>query len=99
VPVDTPTTLPLPNVQPAPPPGMAGATALRPLDQLLVTRAQLSELTSLHVRTLARLDAAGEIPGRIKVGKSVRYDVAAIKEWIAVGCDMARWKALHRGKR
>src|SRR5438105_2992866 len=55
-------------------------------DKLLVTRAELSQLTGLDVRTLARLDAASEIPGRIKIGRSVRYDLTAIKEWIASGC-------------
>src|SRR5262245_61724715 len=73
--------------------------ALQMLGKLLVTRPELSQLISLDVRTLARMDAAGELPGRIKIGKSVRYDVAAIKQWIACGCDMTRWKAMHRGRK
>src|SRR5262249_30693357 len=62
-------------------------------DKLLVTRRELSVLTSLHVRTLARMDAANEIPGRVQVGRSVRYNLAVIRQWIDCGCDLVRWRA------
>jgi hypothetical protein len=65
------------------------------LDKLLVTRKELSTLTGLSVRHLARLDAMNELPGRVWSGRAVRYDLRAVREWIDCGCDFAKWKALH----
>jgi hypothetical protein len=65
------------------------------LDKLLVTRKELSTLTGLSVRHLARLDAMNELPGRVWSGRAVRYDLRAVREWIDCGCDFTKWKALH----
>jgi hypothetical protein len=65
------------------------------LDKLLVTRHELAALTTLSVRHLARLDAMGELPGRVGSGRAVRYSVEIIKQWIDCGCDYRRWKALY----
>ena len=55
------------------------------LPPLLVTVAQLSRLTSLGVRTLRRMDAAGDIPGRVTAGRAVRFRMAEVEAWIAAG--------------
>jgi hypothetical protein len=69
------------------------------LDKLLVSRAELSILTGLSIRHLARLDAQHLLPGRVVSGKAVRYDLRAVREWIDCRCDFRRWEALHGRKR
>jgi hypothetical protein len=96
-------TLHQPEAQSAAPAEQTGEGLGRPLsqpavpllDKLLVTRKELSTLTGLSVRHLARLDAMNELPGRVWSGRAVRYDMRAVREWIDCGCDFARWKALH----
>jgi hypothetical protein len=52
---------------------------------LLVDMVGLAELTSLSVRHLRRLDASGEIPGRVTCGRRVLFQSRLIKEWIQAG--------------
>jgi predicted DNA-binding transcriptional regulator AlpA len=52
----------------------------------LIDVRELSRLTSLSVRTLRRMDSCGDIPGRVVVRRRVRFQLAAIREWVAAGC-------------
>ena len=61
-------------------------------EKLLITVEELSRLVSLSVRTLRRRDSAGEIPGRVKTGGSVRYRLDVIREWVRLGLpEPDRW--------
>lgn len=51
-------------------------------NQLLVTAKDAARMLSIGERTLARLTAAGEMPC-VHIGKSLRYDVADLREFIA----------------
>ena len=51
-------------------------------DEQLMTSAELMEWLQISERTLARYVANGEIPGRMKFGKTVRYDREAIRQWL-----------------
>jgi excisionase family DNA binding protein len=52
----------------------------------LITIAQLCELTAWSTSTIKRALAADSIPGVCRMGKSVRFDVQAVREWIRAGC-------------
>ena len=65
---------------------------------LLIDMIELSRLTSISVRTLRRLDANREIPGRVSVRRCVRYYAQIVHNWIAAGLPHPdRWPGL--GKR
>ena len=52
--------------------GQPSETAVSPpAEKLLIDMAELARLTSLSVRTLRRMDSAGDIPGRVAVGRRV----------------------------
>jgi predicted DNA-binding transcriptional regulator AlpA len=57
-----------------------------PDDRLLIDVRELSRLTSLSVRTLRRMDSCGDLPGRVVVRRRVRFQLAAIRAWVAAGC-------------
>ena len=48
---------------------------------LLLTAKQAAETLSISTRKLWSLTAAGEIP-HVRIGRSVRYPVDALKNWI-----------------
>ncbi len=69
-------------------------------EKLLIDIAELAHLTSLSTRTLRRMDAAGEIPGRIKVGRRVLFQTEVIRAWVHAGLPDAReWENSQSNKR
>jgi hypothetical protein len=65
--------------------------------KLLIDMAQLSALTSLGVRTLRRLDASRDIPGRVVVGRRVLFQTEIIREWVRAGLpEHEQWAVLLR---
>ena len=87
---------------PATPPGQGEDTVLSPADRFLVDVAGLAHLTSLSVRTLRRMDAARDIPGRVAVGRRVLFQTETIREWVRAGLPSRQeWETLARrtGKR
>jgi hypothetical protein len=64
---------------------------------LLIDVAELARLTSLSVRTLRRLDAGGDIPGRVVAGRRVLFQTGVIAEWVRAGLPgRDRWTALQK---
>ena len=54
------------------------------MSEPLLTRPQLAEMLGLSVRSIERLDRAGDGPGFVRVGsRAVRYDPAACRAWAA----------------
>lgn len=53
--------------------------------KLLIDMSELAHLTSLSVRTLRRLDASRDIPGRVAVGRRVLFQTELIREWARAG--------------
>jgi hypothetical protein len=71
-------------------------------DKLLIDVAELAHLTSLSVRTLRRLDASHDIPGRVAVGRRVLFQTEVIREWVRAGLPgRDQWATLQKrtGKR
>jgi hypothetical protein len=73
----------------------APAPVLSLADKLLVDVADLATLTGLGVRTLRRMDAARDIPGRITCGRRVLFKTEIVREWVKAGLPARdRWVAL-----
>jgi len=69
-------------------------------EPLLIDLNGLVKLTTLGLRTLRRLDAARDIPGRVVVGRRVLFHLDVIREWVRSGLpDKERWAALQRFNR
>jgi hypothetical protein len=84
------------------PPDLVPAAVPSPLDKLLITLAELALLTSLGVRTLRRMDATRDVPGRVVAGRRVLFQTEIIREWVRAGLPgREQWAALQRrnGKR
>lgn len=76
--------------------GHRPALAVPIADKLLLDIADLAALTSLSVRTLRRMDACRDIPGRVAVGRRVLFRAEAVREWVRAGLpDRDRWAALQ----
>jgi hypothetical protein len=66
-------------------------------DKLLIDLAELARLTSLSIRTLRRMDATREIPGRVAVRRCVRFQSEVILAWVRAGMPgPEHWAALVR---
>jgi hypothetical protein len=64
---------------------------------MLIDLPALAPLTSLSLRTLRRMDASRDIPGRVVVGRRVLFQTEVIREWIRAGLpDADQWAALQR---
>jgi predicted DNA-binding transcriptional regulator AlpA len=56
-------------------------------DRLLIDGRELAHFLSLSLRTIRRMDAARELPGRVVLrGRVVRWRLDLIRAWIANGC-------------
>jgi predicted DNA-binding transcriptional regulator AlpA len=91
----------LPLTPPEAPPGQAPPIPLA--ERLLLTAADLAQLLGLSLRQVRRLDAVGDLPGRVTggaLGRAVRWRTEVIREWCGAGCpDAAGWQALQRARR
>lgn len=64
-------------------------------EKLLIGVEDMAHLTSLSVRTLRRLDASRDIPGRVVVGRRVLFQTEIIREWVRAGLPSHdEWTAL-----
>jgi hypothetical protein len=69
-------------------------------NRLLVDISELSKLTSLSVRTLRRLDASRDIPGRVLCGRRVLFQTELIREWVRAGLPSRdQWTGLLKRSR
>lgn len=51
-----------------------------------ITAKELATLLKISMRTLWRLRRDREIPEPVTIGKSLRWDINLITNWIATGC-------------
>ena len=59
---------------------------------LAVDAERLARMLGVSLRHLRRLDASGKLPRPVKLGRSVRWPVAEIEDWLADGSpDRAAW--------
>lgn len=58
-----------------------------PDDQgLLVDYRQVAKLLKVSERTLWKMQHCGEMPPPIRIGRSVRWSLEALRRWIEAGC-------------
>ena len=56
------------------------------METMLATVADIARMTRMSTRTLWRLVSAEEMPEPLRIGRSVRWRLDEIKEWISAGC-------------
>lgn len=67
-------------------------------DKLLIDIGGLATLTSLSQRTLRRMDACRDIPGRVAVGRRVLFQTEVIRQWVRSGMpDRQGWATFQKG--
>ncbi len=67
------------------------------VEPLLVDVKTLARMLSTSVRSVWRMNSGGKVPLSVRVGRSVRWNVATIREWIELGCpDRATFEARRR---
>ena len=72
----------------------------RPSNPLAMSATDLAEQLGVSLRHLRRLDSAGKLPKPIRLGRSVRWQVAEIENWLDAGApDRQRWQAIKGVKR
>jgi excisionase family DNA binding protein len=57
---------------------------------------ELSAMFQVSKRTIWRRADAGEIPGQLRIGRSVRWSKAVVDEWIKAGCPRPRGRHSSR---
>jgi predicted DNA-binding transcriptional regulator AlpA len=69
------------TLAPAPPTAITSAT---------YDVSDLATMLKLSTRTVWRLSDGGVIPGRLRIGKSVRWSKRVVDSWIEQGCPRPR---------
>ena len=73
---------------------LAVADACPPLQPLLIDIASLAVLLSRSVAALERDQAADRLPRALKLGRSKRWRLQEVVEWVSAGCpDRRTWEA------
>ena len=71
-----------------------------PVDQdypLTVSAKDLAPRLGISLRHCRRLDRMGRLPRPVRLGKSVRWSLDEVMEWISAGCpDRQRWESMKR---
>ncbi|ADG68471.1 Prophage CP4-57 regulatory [Planctopirus limnophila DSM 3776] len=65
---------------------------------ILATAESVASMLSISLRTLWRMRSAGKLPAPVRVGKSTRWRVSDIQEWIAAGCPVPMAPPLQKRK-
>ena len=67
-------------------------TQEKPLS-MLISAADLACLMNVSERTLWRLLSAGKVPQPVRIGRSTRWRMAEVRDWIDRGCPAGRDRA------
>ena len=61
---------------------------------------QLADRLGVSLRHCRRLDSAGKLPKPVRLGRSVRWPVAEIENWMDAGApDRQRWQTMRGNQR
>ena len=67
---------------------------------LAFSAAELANRLGVSLRHMRRLDSAGKLPKPIRLGRSVRWPVAEIENWLDEGApDRRTWEAMKGARR
>jgi excisionase family DNA binding protein len=56
------------------------------ITSLLLTASDVAVLLGISKRQVFRLSSAGQLPGRVKVGRLTRWRREDVQRWIEAGC-------------
>ena len=66
-------------------------------DPIAVNASQLAAMLGVSVRHIRRMDSAGQLPQAIRLGRSKRWPVETIREWLSAGAPArAEWEAIGK---
>lgn len=51
---------------------------------------QVAKMVAVSCRTISRLADAGKLPPPLRIGGSLRWRLADVRQWIAAGCPATR---------
>ena len=69
-------------------------------ETLAISGRELSQILGISLRQCWRLNAAGRLPRPIRLGGSVRWNHAEIRQWFETGCpDRTTWDAMKEASR
>jgi predicted DNA-binding transcriptional regulator AlpA len=57
-------------------------------DFRLITAKELAAMLDISIRTIWRRRSDGSMPSPVKVGRSIRWRLLDIRNWIAKGCTL-----------
>jgi excisionase family DNA binding protein len=67
---------------------------------LAISSEEAAKLLDISKRHFASLHAQGRIPKPISLGRSVRWSVDELREWLAAGApERSRWEMMKKGER
>lgn len=67
-------------------------------EPLLVAAPLAAHLCGLSERTWRKLDATGEVPGALRVGRRRLWSLDELRRWVSAGCpDRERWQRKSTG--
>ena len=53
---------------------------------MLINAEEVARMMDVSERTLWRLLSAGKVPAPVRIGRSTRWRLAEVREWISRGC-------------
>jgi predicted DNA-binding transcriptional regulator AlpA len=66
-------------------------------DPILIDAEGLAKILMVTVRHVRRMDAGGDLPAPIRLGRLVRWRRDEILKWLAADCpDRMKWKVMRR---
>ena len=66
----------------------------------LLTAGDLARRLRVSLRQVWKLHSEALLPGSIRLGRSKRWRVSEITQWVARGCpDRATWETMQNGQR
>jgi len=79
---------------------IAGTTEGQGQEPMLIDIKALKQMLGRDVRSLERDELARRIPRPIRLGRSKRWRVAEIRDWVEAGCPKVRlWEAMRKPMR
>ncbi|MHC4402232.1 MAG: helix-turn-helix transcriptional regulator [Planctomycetota bacterium] len=77
---------------------MSTAPNLTESNCLALPAARVAKLLGISQRHLWALNSTGRLPRPIRLGRAVRWDLQALKDWLAAGApERSHWEAMRKG--
>lgn len=79
---------------------MSTTTHPREPEPLALTSAEVARLLEISERHLWTLNLTGRVPRPIRLGRSIRWNAAELREWLQAGApDRSDWEAIRSSRK